>query len=281
MWPDNIVGLARQNNQVLAFGTYSSEFFYDAANASGSPLARNEGTVLQVGCAAPYAVYENEKFCIFIGQSDSGGRAAWMLEGFSPKKVSTEAIERILDAEGSAISTAKGYGIRTKGHLFYVINLAACTLVYDVEEKVWHEWSSNSSGDHVAFNYDYQTDPLNGTSILLHNTDGYLYVLSPDYHDDSGTSILADVYTSKYDGSTMNRKFMHNLNIVGDLGPSFSIRWSDDDYVTWNTYFNLSTTRPFISRCGSFRRRAFNIRHTADEDFRLEALEFEVDVGTH
>ena len=133
----------------------------------------------------------------------------------------------------------------------------------------------------MAFKYNYQTDPLNGTSVLLHNTDGYLYILSPSYYDDAGTSILADVYTNKYDGSTMNRKFMHNLNVVGDLGASFTIRWSDDDYSTWNSYFTLSTTRPFITRCGSFRRRAFNIRHTANEDFRLEAIEFEVDVGTH
>lgn len=281
MWPDNIVGLARQNNQILAFGTYSSEFFYDAANASGSPLARNEGTVLQIGCAAPYAVYENERFCIFVGQSESGGRAVWQIEGFSPKKVSTEAIERVLDSEGSSITTAAGYGLRTKGHLFYIINLTSCTLVYDVEEKVWHEWSTNNSGSHVAFKYNYQTDPLNGTSVLLHNTDGYLYILSQTAYDDAGTSILSDMYTSKYDGSTMNRKFMHNLNVVGDLGATFTIRWSDDDYGTWNSYFTLGTSRPFITRCGSFRRRAFNIRHTANEDFRVEAIEFEVDVGTH
>jgi len=64
MWPDNITGLARQNNQILAFGTVSSEFFYDAASATGSPFARNEGTVLQIGCAAPYAVLENERRCV-------------------------------------------------------------------------------------------------------------------------------------------------------------------------------------------------------------------------
>ena len=281
MWPDNILGLARQNNQILAFGQYSSEFFYDAANASGSPLARNEGTALQIGCAAPHAVYENERFLIFIGQSSSGGRAVWQLEGFSPKKVSTEAIERVLDEEGSTITSARGFGVRTKGHLFYVINLATCTLVYDVEEKVWHEWSSNSSGSHVAFKYSYITDTLDGRSTLLHNTDGYLYILDPDVYQDNSTSILADVYTAKYDGSTMNRKFMHNLNVVGDLDSSYSIRWSDDDYTTWNSFFTLTASRPFVTRCGSFRRRAFNIRHTANEDFRLEALEFEVDVGTH
>jgi len=281
MWPDNVVGLARQNNQVLAFGHYSSEFFYDAANASGSPMSRNEGTAMQIGCAAPYAIYENERFVLFVGQSESGGRAVWMLEGFSPKKVSTEAIERVLDEEGTSIATATGYGLRTKGHLFYIINLTSCTLVYDVEEKVWHEWSTNSSTTHVAFTYGHVADSGGGKSSLLNNTDGYLYIVDPDVFLDNATAILLDAYTTKYDGSTMNRKFMHNLNVVGDLGSTFTIRWSDDDYTTWNSFYTLSSTRPFLTRCGSFRRRAFNVRHTADEDVRMEAIEFEVDVGTH
>jgi len=281
MWPDVITRLSRQNNQLVAFGSNSTEFFYDAANASGSPFSRNEGTVLQLGCVAPFAVYENERFLIFIAQSEAGGRAAWMVEGFTPKKVSTEAVERVLDAAGSAIGTAKGYGIRTKGHLFYVINLAAATLVYDVEEKVWHEWSTNVATAHTTFAYNYQTDIGTGKSALLHNTDGYIYTVEPLIYLDNATAILADAYTQKYDGSTMNRKFMHNLNVIGDLGSTYTIRWSDDDYTTWNSFFTLSTTRPFITRCGSFRRRAFHLRHTANEDFRAEALEFEVDVGTH
>lgn len=281
MWPDDIVRLARQNNQLVAFGHNSTEFFYDAASASGSPFSRNEGTVLQIGCAAAYAVYENERFLIFIGQSESGGRAAWIVEGFTPRKISTEHIERILDAAGTGISTAKGYGLRTKGHLFYVINLATCTLVYDVEEKVWHEWSTNVATAHTTFAYNYATDIGSGKVGLLHNTDGYLYTMDPLVYQDNATAILGDAYTQKYDGSTMNRKFMHNLNLLGDLGATYTIRWSDDDYVTWNSYLTLGTTRPFITRLGSFRRRAFHVRHTANEDSRLEAIEFEVDVGTH
>jgi hypothetical protein len=281
MWPDGLVALARQNNQLVAFGANSTEFFYDAASATGSPFARNEGTVLQIGCVSPFALYENERFLIFIGQSESGGRAVWMVEGFTPKKISTEAIERILDAAGSAIGTARGFGFRSKGHLFFLVNLASTTLVYDVEEKVWHEWSTNVATAHTPFTCSYQADLGSGKCALLHNSDGYVYTLEPLVYTDNGTAILADMYTMKYDGATMNRKFMHNLNVVGDLGSTYTIRWSDDDYATWNSFFTLSTTRPFITRCGSFRRRAFHIRHTANEDFRTEAIEFEVDVGTH
>lgn len=281
MWPDNVVTQIRQNNQVLVLGSNSGEFFYDAANTGGSPMARNEGTVIQIGCAAPYCTYETERFCIFVGQSDSGGRAVWLLEGFQPKKISTEHIERILDAEGSSMSAARGYGLRTKGHLFFVINLTSCSIVYDVEEKVWHEWSTNDTDAHVAFEYDYHTDIDTGKSALLHNTDGYIYILDQGVYQDNGVSIITDMYSTKYDSSTMNRKFMHNLTLVGDTGSTYDIRWSDDDYTTWNDYKTLNPDRPWFARCGSFRRRAFHIRHTANEDARLEFIEFEVDTGTH
>lgn len=281
MWPDPVVSLVRQNNQLLALGNVSGEFFYDAANSSGSPFARNEGTVLQIGCPAPYCVYENERFCIFIGQSSSGGRAVWLLEGFQPKKISTEAIERILNAEDTSIVNALGFGLRTKGHLLFMVNLTSCTIAYDVEEKVWHEWSTNVDDEHSAFEFDFQTDNNSGKSALLHNSDGWIYSLSATEFQDEGTPIIMDIYTDKYDGSTVNRKFMHNLNVIGDGGSSYSVRWSDDDYTTWNAFKTLNASRPWFARCGSFRRRAFNIRHTANEDTRVEAIEFEVDVGTH
>ena len=284
IFPDNVVALARQNNQIIAFGSTSGEFLYDAAATGGSPFARNDSAVLQMGIAAPYAIYQNEKFCLFVGQSDSGGRAVWLVEGFQPKKVSTEFIERILDAEGTSLATARGFGLRTKGHLFFIIRLTNTSIVYDLEEKVWHEWTTNSNGSHTAFAAIGAADSGAGYSYLLHPTNGVVYNLSTSAYDDSGTSILMEIYTAKFDLDTMNRKFMHNLNIVGDLqtGSTISLRWSDDDYQTWSNWKTLDmASRAFFTRLGSFRRRAFNIKYTDNYPCRLEFLECEVDVGTH
>ncbi len=278
MYPDNISCLLRQNNMFIALGTYSSEFFWDAGLATGSPFERNEGAALQMGIAAPYATYQNEKFCMFISQSESGGRAIWVVEGFQPKKISTEFIERIIDAEGTAITSATGFGLRTGGHLFYLINLTNTSLVYDLEEKTWHEWKSGSA----VFAGKYLADSNIGKPTLLHATNGKLYNLDPLTYQDDGSAINVDIYTKKIDFETMNRKFVHNLNLVGDLvsGDSCTIYWSDDDYVTWNSGRTLTmTSRPFITNLGSFRRRAFRIAHTSNNPFRVESLEMEVDLG--
>ena len=279
MFPDPIVALARQNNQIVVFGETSVEFFYDAANISGSPLNRNDSTTLQMGCAMPYAVFQTEKTFMFVGQSESGGRAVWQVDGFQPKKISDEYIERILDGEETPLD-CRGFGVRTMGHLFYIINLVSLgrTLVYDMDEKLWHEWSSNSNGVHTSFACDFLADAHIGAAYALHNSNGCVYKIDPTKYTDDGTAILVDVTTNKYDMDTYNRKFMRAVRPVGDryaTGNALSIRWSDDDYQTWSNTKTVTLTDDFPnwSRLGSFRRRAFNMKHSLNYPLRLESLE--------
>lgn len=281
MFPDAVVSLARQNNQVVVFGETSTEFFYDAANASGSPLSRNESTTIQLGCAFPYAVYQNEKTCIFVGQSDSGGRAVWQIEGFQPKKISDEFIDRIIDSETSP-TTSHGFGLRTMGHLFYVVHLPTLsrTFVYDVEEKLWHEWSSLVSGTHVKFAYSHMADNHLGKAYLLHDSTGTICVLNPNTYTDSGTNILVEIVTNKFDMDTYRRKFISGFRLVGDRysvasANSITLYWSDDDYQTWSNgkVIALWDGFPNFARLGSFRRRAFKIIHQMNNAFRAESIE--------
>ena len=287
MFPDAVVGLARQNNQVVVFGGNSIEFFYDAANVNGSPLARNDSTTIQMGNAAPYAVYQNEKAFIFAAQSDSGGRGVWQVEGFTPKKVSDEFIDRILDQEVD-MSDCRGFGLRTMGHLFYVLNLPTLgrTLVYDLDEKLWHEWSSNNAGSHTVFDCNHMCDNNSGSAYLLHNANGCLYKLDTTSYQDDGVAILVDLTTNRYDMDTIKRKFMSNFRIVADryvTGNSVDVRWSDDDYQSWSGTKTISLTDDFpnFARGGAFRRRAFNLRNALNYGLRLESLEVSYYEGDH
>lgn len=136
------VGIARQNNLIVAFGEYSIEFFYDAAETT-SPLLPNEQATIQFGCAAIATVAQNEGLVVFVAQSQTGGKFVVAIDGTEPHNISNAAIERMLEAEGSDITDAWAYMIRTQGHFFYVLNLdtAKRTVVYDFETKMWHEWN--------------------------------------------------------------------------------------------------------------------------------------------
>jgi len=276
MFPDPIVGLARQNNQVVVFGETSVEFFYDAGNASGSPLSRNDSTILQVGCAFPYAIYQNESTFMFTAQSESGGRAVWQVEGFKPTKISDVFIDRILDQETDP-TNVYGYGFRTMGHLFYLINLPTLsrTLVYDTTEKLWHEWSTNTSNTHTVFIYNYMCDIQTGAAYVLHSSNGCVYKIDPTVYLDDVIPILVDITTNKYDMDTYKRKFMRNMRLVGVRSDTINIKWSDDDYQSWSNTKTvlLNDDFPNFARLGSFRRRAFNIKHATDAALRLESIE--------
>lgn len=287
VFPDPIKALARQNNQVASFGATSVEFFYDAANPSASPLSRNEGTAIQLGTAAAYCIYQSEKNMMFIGQSDSGGRAVWIVEGFQPKRVSDEFVDRILDSEID-MSDVRGYGIRSLGHLFYVINLPTAnrTLVYDTDEKLWHEWSNNNNGSHEVFSCNYMTDTQQGFAYMLHKSNGTVYKFDTEKYQDDSTAIITEIVTNKYDMDTLNRKFQSNLRILGDwysTNTNIDVRWTDDDYKTWSNWktIDLTDNYPNFARMGAFRRRAYNLKHTENTALRLEALEVTYKEGDH
>jgi hypothetical protein len=280
---DDLSALSRQSNYLIASGGYSTEYFYDAANASGSPLQRNDSIATKIGIAAPYAIYQQEKFICFIGQAANGGRAVWILEGFTPKKISHEYIDRVLDLEPS-LNTIFGYGFRYKGHNFYLFNLpySSITFVFDIEEKMWHEWSFYNAG-HGVFPFNFAVDVGDGLIRLQHNTNGKIYKLNPSVYQDYANPIVGEIITNKIDFDSDKRKFYRKAVVIGDQESSgdISLRWSDDDYTTWSNYRDMpNTERPYTTQLGSGRRRAFNIKHDDNTPSRLEALELIVDMGT-
>ena len=310
LFPDEVVALARQNNLVVAFGQTGTEFFYDngANQPTGTPLAKYTSAFLQMGSCAPYAVGQNERYCFYISQSQSGGRAAWMLDGVQPTKISDEAIGRALDAEGDAIINTTGYLLRLVGHFFWVICLTERTLVFDIEEKVWHEWSSTSvvnftqsqingsvintlsingsaSGNTLynttAWVWRFASDIGNGDVYFLHESSGDIAKSNYLSYKDAGQLIRCEIQTPIIDFGSYKRKFIHRLSIVSDLATNYIfVRWSDDDYRTWSNSKALDmNSRPVLHRLGATRRRAFNIYYTDDYPLRIEALDIIVEEG--
>lgn len=291
MFPDTIKALVKNNNYIYAVGTESIEYFYDAANATGSPFSRNDSAVLQFGTNAPYTVVQTDNEVILVGDSGNGGRAVWTVDGFKSVDVSIEPIKQALDNEAGDLSNAIGYCIRISGHKFYVLTLVKSgrVLVYDFDEKMWHEWQF---GDVSApFYAPFAADSTLGFPYILHKTAGTVmkflenvYVDSPTGAGDVGINCVAT--TVKLDFDTINRKQMYRLAVVGDSPNNttdcpLGVEWSDDDYNTWTTSRTLTMNGVMsaITRLGYFRRRAFRFTFNQPYLLRLEALEVDINVG--
>lgn len=301
-FPDNCIGLARQNNQVVAFGTDSIQFFYNAANAApNSPLASTNTTTLQLGLRQVNGIgtiAQTEKLCTFVCQSSTGGLSVWTIDGFEASKISTPAIERAITPNGADT----GYNIRWDGHFFYVLNDNSSnklSYIYDYDTKEWVTWNSlTRAGGTQCF-----------IGVFAANSTGNVWVLSPekeiltlnesfgaggsdivvDRDGELNSSIESLIRITKYDLGNVYRKIMYGLYLICDISPyngqvhnTIDFRWSDDDSNTWSNWKTLSLeSTPYFKRLGYFRRRTFEFRHTAARQFRLEAFDIETNQGMH
>jgi hypothetical protein len=283
MYPDSIVALAKQQNYLVAVGQQSIEWFYDNANATGSPLQRNAPAVSQFGCPAPFTVNQTEKELILVATTDAGGRTVWMIDGFQPTEVANEPVREALDLEGGNIISASAFTIQCSGHKWYVLNLVGNnrTFVYDFEEQMWHEWSTNS-GTQSVFSYRFAADAGTGFPALMGYTGDGLVTLSPNNYTDLGIPIQCMVVTTKIDFDTIKRKRLYRLSLVTDAPDDDNnvpmiVTWSDDDYNTWSSpvTLNINASYPTITQLGLTRRRAFKFEF--DQPFPLRMEAFEVD----
>jgi hypothetical protein len=283
MFPDAIVNLTKAQNYVVAIGSQSIEFFYDNANSTGSPLLRNAPAVAQFGCPAPLTVNQTEQQVILVGQTGNGGRTVWTINGFQPEEIATAPIREALDAEFGDMGDASAFTIQCSGHKWYVLNLifSSRTLVYDFEEKMWHEWTSGTGQS--IFLWKFAADSGIGVPLLLAYTTGQTATLGATAYTDLGAPINCVVTTSKIDFDTIMRKRFYRLSLVtdapnGDTSVPITVQWSDDDYNTWSSGVTLpiNGSYPTITQLGYSRRRAFMFTYQQPYPLRMESFEIDI-----
>lgn len=282
--PDNGVALIRHLNYLVAFGQWSTDFFYDAGNPIASVLAQYQAAKLEIGCAAGPTVAAAEQTVFWVGQGLTEGRGVYMLEGTSPIKLSTRYIDRLLNQD--TLVGTHSYCLKVAGHTLYILTLLASnlTLVYDVEEKEWYRWTSQTGGVESYFKPTYYCGNVEYTpNLYLQNeTNGQVYTVSPDYYSDGADTIYFRIRTPQMDGGSTKRKFYRRVELVGDKSNGVAtISHSDDDYQTWSTPRSVSLldTRPILYQNGSARRRAWEIFSSALIPIRLNSMEIDVDVS--
>lgn len=276
--PDEGVALVKQLNYLVAFNKLSTDFFYNAGNATGSPLAANKQAKLELGCANGASVAKADMTVLWVGQSKTQGRSVYMLAGLSPQKVSTRYIDKYLNRD--AMLTCYSYVAKVAGHTMYFLTLpdSNITLVYDLDEQVWYQWTSQSGAVETYFRGIYYTGNVEAAPGLYiqNDTDGKVYKMSPEYTKDDTEDIYFRAVSANLDSGSNKRKVVSNVEVIGDkVQGNVSIRHSSNDYASWSTYrtVNLINRRPRLFQLGEYRRRAWEVFSSADIPIRLEALE--------
>lgn len=289
---DKGVAIARYYNYIVSFNEKTIEFFYDAANASGTPLNRYEGVLDLAGVPAGSGncVVNADNRLVWVGQSASGGRTVMMMDaGFQSKKISTHAIDEYLEAEGTNISNAYAYHCKVAGNDLYVLTLvttAARTFVYDFRENLWYEWTSDVS-DTEGFFTGMASTSVAGKTLVQDDADGFIYELDPETYVDTDESevIKVEIHTERFDDNVQTNKFVHRLYPVCDFvatgTANLLVSWSDDDYTTFvsNRTLDLTNSASFLTRLGFFRRRSYRLQFQSNNRFRILAFDLDESHG--
>ena len=279
--PDPLVGIAKHFNYVIAFGQWSTEFFYDVGTSTGSPFGRNDAARLEVGCANGGSIVQIEQSVIWVGKSREHGNSVYIMDGFTPVSISTPYIEKYLNADTS--DSMRAYAFKIEGHTFYVMTLHSLgiTFVYDVNEKEWYNWTYMYGGSEVYFRPSFYAE-YNNTYYAMDDDHSFIVTLSTSVYTDSGAAIQFGAVTSIMDSGSMHRKFYRRVEAVGDkITGTLQISHSNDDYVTWSNprSVDLSVERPVLYQCGADRRRAWKFSNTDPVPLRLSAIELDYEMG--
>lgn len=196
--PDQGVYLAKYNNYICAFKQYSTEFFYDAANATGSILSPVQNAAFKVGCASDASVKEMAGTVVWMGQTRDGfGRGIFRLNGMAPEKISTPQIDKILNAD--SLATVYSWSCNVGSHLLYGLTLVTTgvTLVYDFTTQLWAFFTYLTSSG-VTKTITAVTAAGVATSAAHGYSDGDIVLIASVNGDFNGWHVATDVTTNTF-----------------------------------------------------------------------------------
>lgn len=289
--PDQGVGILRQLSYIVALKEWTTEFFEDVGNPTGSLLKPVEGAILDYGCANFSTVAEMDGNIFWVATNKGAAPSVVMLDKLSLSIISTPQIDRFLKLISNfATADVNAFPLKIGGHRFYVLSVGGLldvSLVYDVDQKFWQFW--NDVDGLNAWPFGFSSDTIFAdNSLLLQRYDNGAVVqvdASYTYSTDNGIPAPVHIYTPNFDFGTIRSKQLNMMTFKGDQvsGSEMDVQFTDDDYQTWSNYrsVDLSIKDPRLDNWGSFIRRAYHYRHNKPTPFRMKSTDLQIDIGTY
>jgi hypothetical protein len=248
--PDNLVGLKVDHRQVLLLGEETIEV-WELAGGGGFPFVRAANGYIEQGCFNGRTAARQDNTVFWLAPDYTVRR----LDGITPVRVSQTGIEQALGSV--TVGSGRGFSYSQEGHLFYVLQFAEGTFVYDATTKEWHERETYGYPYWLAWS-NAQFAGLELVGDVSSNRIGYV---SPTTYADWGTTQRMEwTYQPVY--AEANRAFHDRLEVVMETGvgltsgqgsdPEIMMDVSDDGGRTWQALPNKK-----IGRIGEHNQRVF------------------------
>lgn len=273
-YPDAGIGCIRHGNFILAFGTQSIQFFYNAG-LTPFPLKKADAKTVKVGAINADSIGQISDTVFWVGSTSEGGLSVFKYDG-SVSRISRPEIDTNMILAGTtniSMTTLRYYG-----RSFVRVKAASVVYTYCVEEDEWFEESTTT-----PLATKISSTSIGGTMVNYAvsnvSTAGKVFVMNHSalVFTDNAMSYTARIQLDGMDLDTVKMKQWEDIEIVGDRETSASaitLSYSDDDYQTYTTWGNLdlSDQRVHATRLGSSRKRAWVLTHSAATPMGIEWL---------
>lgn len=294
-YPDYVRSILANNQQLYVFGQQSMQVYTTTADQTVfQPI---DGAMAMIGSISPWGPVAINDQVFFIGGAQ-GGLSAYVLDGFTPKRISTYAVEETWNA-ASLGTDCVSYAYQEEGHPFWVINFGSQMWGYDTSTGAWHERKFYS--DVVGFlpntTLYHAFVQWSGTTASQHITgggDGKIYNTSVNIYDDNGSNIKWQ-RALPYMYAEGRRMFFGRGTLDMETGtvaggqpePVISLDYSDDRGVTFSTprtagigTHGQTAKRVYWKSNGSSHERVFRLSGVGKSKVALVTMDMEVSEGT-
>jgi len=279
--PDPIQALTSNHHELYLGGTHNTEV-WRVTGTSLDPFARLTGVEIEQGTLAPYSWVAADDTVYWLGGSAHGEAPVWMLDGYTPVRISTHALETRM--VGMATTTdARGFVARHGGHVWYGLDFPSGgeTWLYDRSTQAWTEIPHLLSGG-ILTNYLSNVHCMAfGEHLWGDRATGVLYIWDPTWHR-YGTRERLWERTAPHLRSEGKRVTYQCFELLMQTGvgldgnetpgqdPQVRLQWSDDGGLSWSMehwcsagHIGHTTERVRWHRLGqAYRQRAFRVGGT-------------------
>jgi hypothetical protein len=304
--PDQGVFLAPHSDHIVALCFTSIEFFYDAANATGSPLTRrNDIAYTGVGARFNDAVSTLGEDIYFIGQ-ERGEIALYRIRGFGLSKVTSSTINKALtrfcalNNQNQIVTSILQDGAKSL-IIITLTNISgndyttgSVTYAYDIDTGMVSLFSSSfytpstSVLPIIGARGPYAAQGQAIYEVLLADGGIYRVITGEGGEGTLGTTAVdIEIRTGWSDGGSNIYKYLREIQIVGQSADDAVLTIKHSDGESADSSFGFTRTvnllasgkKRKITRAGRFLRRNFQLSASITDDIRLEALDLRVALG--
>lgn len=292
--PDITRMLLTYRGQIVLMGEESTEFWFNSG-AADFPFEPIKNATIKIGVVWPHTARVCGNNLIWVGRTLEGSRVVWMLDGYSPQRISNHAVENDLRSVTFSSDISLAWTYQQSGHTFYVLNLVGGaagtkTWCYDMTTGMWHErpyLNGSTEEQHRARCHGFQNGAGSavGYSLVGDRSNGKVYSMSLDVYTDSGDSIRRE-RRAPHIANELKRNFLSRLLLeIDPQAGDFTLEISYDGGVTFGSPITgrvlYSNAAREWRRLGSGRDIVLRVRSTAAVKHVWMDAYVEMQAGNH